>query len=88
MGADRPLVREPHVAAHVHGESGLDGPELPPRASEPIAQHAVDFLVEHVTPETVLVPLGPLTNVALALDRGHAAGPDRADGRCRRRRGT
>ena len=42
MGADRPLVREPHVAAHVHGESGLDGPELPQRASEPIAQHAVD----------------------------------------------
>ena len=28
-GADRPLVRDPHVAAHVHGESGLDGPELP-----------------------------------------------------------
>ena len=36
----------------------------------PIAQHAVDFLVEHVTAETVLVPVGPLTNVALALDRG------------------
>jgi inosine-uridine nucleoside N-ribohydrolase len=70
MGADRPLRRELHVAAHVHGESGLDGPALPARASEPIAQHAVDFLVEHVTPETVLVPVGPLTNVALALDRG------------------
>ncbi|HUP33440.1 MAG TPA: nucleoside hydrolase [Gaiellaceae bacterium] len=69
-GADRPLVRDLHVAAHVHGESGLDGPVLPPRASEPLAQHAVDFLVERVTPETVLVPVGPLTNVALALDRG------------------
>ena len=69
-GADRPLVRELHVAAHVHGESGLDGPVLPERASEPVAQHAVDFLVERVTPETVLVPTGPLTNVALALDRG------------------
>ena len=71
-GADRPLARELHVAAHVHGESGLDGPTLPDRASEPVAQHAVDFLVEHVTPETVLVPVGPLTNVALALDRGIA----------------
>jgi inosine-uridine nucleoside N-ribohydrolase len=70
MGADRPLRRELHVAAHVHGESGLDGPVLPARASEPLPQHAVDFLVEHVTPETVLVPVGPLTNVALALDRG------------------
>ena len=70
MGADRPLTRELHVAAHVHGESGLDGPALPERASEPVEQHAVDFLTEHVTPETVLVPIGPLTNVALALDRG------------------
>jgi inosine-uridine nucleoside N-ribohydrolase len=70
MGADRPLVREPHVAAHVHGDSGLDGPELPARASEPVEQHAVDFLVERVGPDTVLVPIGPLTNVALALDRG------------------
>jgi len=70
MGADRPLVRELRVAAHVHGESGLDGPDLPARASEPVAQHAVDFLVEHVTPESVLVPVGPLTNIALALERG------------------
>lgn len=69
-GADRPLVRALHVAAHVHGESGLDGPALPERASEPLEQHAVDFLVEHVTPQTVLVPVGPLTNVALALERG------------------
>jgi inosine-uridine nucleoside N-ribohydrolase len=69
-GADRPLVRDLNVAAHVHGDSGLDGPVLPERASEPVAQHAVDFLVEHVTSETVLVPVGPLTNVALALERG------------------
>ena len=71
-GADRPLVRDLHVAAHVHGESGLDGPDLPERASDPVEQHAVDFLVERVTSETVLVPVGPLTNVALALDRGIA----------------
>jgi inosine-uridine nucleoside N-ribohydrolase len=69
-GADRPLVRELHVAAHVHGESGLDGPALPDRASDPVEQHAADFLAEHVTPETVLVAVGPLTNVALALERG------------------
>jgi inosine-uridine nucleoside N-ribohydrolase len=69
-GADRPLVRDLHVAAHVHGDSGLDGPELPERASDPVAQHAVDFLAERVTPETVLVSVGPLTNVALALERG------------------
>ena len=70
MGADRPLVRDLHVAAHVHGDSGLDGPDLPQRASEPVEQSAVDFLAEHVGPETVLVPVGPLTNIAHALDRG------------------
>ena len=61
------------------------GPSCRPRASEPVEQNAVDFLVEHVTPETVLVPVGPLTNVALALDRGIRPGADRADGRRDRR---
>ena len=69
-GADRPLERELAVAAHVHGESGLDGPDLPVATASPVAQHAVEFMVEHVTPETVLVPVGPLTNVADALARG------------------
>ncbi|HWH06815.1 MAG TPA: nucleoside hydrolase, partial [Gaiellaceae bacterium] len=69
-GADRPLARELRVAAHVHGESGLDGPELPPATAAPVEQHAVDFLLEHADDDVVLVPTGPLTNVALALDRG------------------
>ena len=69
-GADRPLARDLHVAAHVHGESGLDGPELPAATATPVEQPAVDFLLEHATAGVTLVPLGPLTNVALALDRG------------------
>ena len=69
-GADRPLVREPFPAAHVHGESGLDGPALPAATTQPVEQPAVDFLVERVTPETLLVAVGPLTNVALALEQG------------------
>jgi purine nucleosidase/pyrimidine-specific ribonucleoside hydrolase len=68
-GADRPLVREPHVAAHVHGETGLDGPELPEPTAEPVPQHAVELLAERIVPGTVLVPTGPLTNVALLLAR-------------------
>src|SRR6476646_9899285 len=28
-GADRPFIRQRDVAGHVHGESGLDGPDLP-----------------------------------------------------------
>ncbi len=71
-GADRPLERELTVAAHVHGESGLDGPALPPPGRAPMAQHAVDFMIEQIvsSPRPVtLVPTGPLTNIALLLDR-------------------
>ena len=52
------------------GRAASTAPSSRRAASEPIDQGAVDFLVEHVTSETVLVPVGPLTNVALALDRG------------------
>ncbi len=71
-GADRPLARELTVASHVHGDSGLDGPSLPPAARQPLAEHAVDFLARTIaaSPEPVtLVPTGPLTNIALLLER-------------------
>jgi inosine-uridine nucleoside N-ribohydrolase len=71
-GADRPLSRELFIAAYVHGESGLDGPELPPPQGDPVPEHAVDFLAAAILgadrPVT-LVPVGPLTNVALLLAR-------------------
>jgi inosine-uridine nucleoside N-ribohydrolase len=69
-GCDRPLVREPYVASDVHGESGLDGPDLPPPRREPAARHAVGFLAEEIRRrdgEITLVSTGPLTNVALLL---------------------
>jgi len=75
-GADRPLVREQHVAANVHGETGLDGPELPPPAGAPVGEHAVDFLAATVAGRT-LVPTGPLTNVALLLALHPETRPDR-----------
>jgi inosine-uridine nucleoside N-ribohydrolase len=69
-GADRPLVRTPRVAAAVHGETGLDGPDLPPPAGAPVAAHAVDFLADRLRSAArpvTLVPTGPLTNIALLL---------------------
>ena len=68
-GAPRPLVRELYVAAHVHGETGMDGPDLPDPAIRPVGQHAVDFLAERIEPGVVLVPTGPLTNIGLLLAR-------------------
>jgi inosine-uridine nucleoside N-ribohydrolase len=71
-GADRPLRREQFVAEYVHGQSGLDGPELPSPNSSAVKEHAVDFLAETVlgTSEPVtLVPTGPLTNIGLFLAR-------------------
>src|ERR1700749_1573031 len=45
-GADGPFVRERDVAAHVHGESGLDGPDLPQPTQAAQSRHAVDYLAE------------------------------------------
>ena len=79
-GAERPLVREPFVAAYVHGETGLDGPELPPPSRRPEGRHAVEFLAQRIrdAPQGVtLVPTGPLTNVALLLALHPDARPER-----------
>ena len=75
-GAGRPLVRERNVAANVHGESGLDGPDLPPPTGAPVAEHAVEFLAENVAGRT-LVATGPLTNVGLLLSVHPEARPER-----------
>ena len=70
-GADRPLKRELVVAAHVHGESGLDGPVLPEPTTAPSHTDALALIAELVptaAEPVTLVPTGPLTNVARYLD--------------------
>lgn len=70
-GCDAPLHRKLVTAEHVHGKTGLDGPQL----AEPVMplqpQHAVDFIIETLRQEpahsVTLCPLGPLTNVAAAF---------------------
>ncbi|MFI0844083.1 nucleoside hydrolase [Mesorhizobium sp. IMUNJ 23232] len=72
-GAIRPLVRQLVTAEEVHGKTGLNGPSLPEPTMKLQDQHAVDFIVETIMrepPATVtLCPLGPLTNIALAMSR-------------------
>jgi inosine-uridine nucleoside N-ribohydrolase len=67
-GADRPFIRAQDVATHVHGESGLDGPELPPPSTREQELHAVDYLAQEIRArdgKVTLIPTGPLTNIGL-----------------------
>lgn len=70
-GCEFPLVREQIVAPEIHGESGLDGPEFPEPTVELDPRHAVDLIIETVMAaepdEITLVPVGPLTNIAMAI---------------------
>jgi pyrimidine-specific ribonucleoside hydrolase len=76
-GADRPLVRELRVAAYVHGETGLDGPDLPEPSTEPQGRHAVELLAAETGSGVTLVATGPLTNVALLLALHPETRPER-----------
>ena len=79
-GADRPLERELVVAAHVHGESGLDGPALPEATGAPTSDDAVAFIAEQLeaaSAPVTIVATGPLTNVAGYLASHGSSGIDR-----------
>ncbi|OLC96746.1 MAG: nucleoside hydrolase [Acidobacteria bacterium 13_1_40CM_4_58_4] len=71
LGAEKPLQRE-HQSAHwFHGRDGLGDHGYPAPRRAPEKQHAVDAIVTTIdkNPGLVLVTLGPLTNIALALQR-------------------
>lgn len=72
-GCPEPLKRPLVTAEHVHGKTGLDGPELPEPQMPLTPGHAVDFIIDTLrkeAPGTVtLCPLGPLTNIATAFQK-------------------
>jgi inosine-uridine nucleoside N-ribohydrolase len=78
-GAAAPFVRRRDVAAHVHGESGLDGPDLPQPSRAAHEQHAVEYLAGAYrgSDKPVLVATGPLTNVGLLFATHPDARPER-----------
>ncbi|ATG43023.1 pyrimidine-specific ribonucleoside hydrolase RihA [Phaeobacter piscinae] len=72
-GCDAPLHRPLITAEHVHGKTGLDGPELWDPTMPLAEAHGVDFIIDTLrreAPGTVtLCPLGPLTNIAAAFQK-------------------
>lgn len=72
-GCSQPSKRKLVTAEHVHGKTGLDGPNLPDPKMPLQDQHAVDFIVETLAKEpegtVTLCVLGPLTNIAAALQK-------------------
>ena len=69
-GAVKPLFTEHIAAPSVHGESGLDGPDLPAPAIELQELNALDLMAQilrEAEEPVTIVPTGPLTNVALLL---------------------
>ena len=72
-GCDTPLARKLVTAEHVHGKTGLDGPQLPTPQMMVQDRHAVDFIIDTLRAEpsgsVTLCPLGPLTNIATAFEK-------------------
>ncbi|HEX5826643.1 MAG TPA: nucleoside hydrolase [Candidatus Limnocylindrales bacterium] len=69
-GAANPLVRPLEIAEEVHGESGLDGADLPEPTAALRPEGAIEFLrttLERAPAPVTLVPTGPLTNIAMLL---------------------
>lgn len=69
-GCARAILPTPSRPASVHGTDGLGDIGLADSSATPAGQHAVDFIIETVLAapgEIVLCPIGPMTNIALAL---------------------
>jgi len=68
-GATAPWIQELEIAPMFHGDSGLDGPELPPPSKKPGNIPGPQFIVESVRKHKhiSLIATGPLTNIATAL---------------------
>ena len=70
-GCPEPMTRRLVTAEHVHGPTGLDGPDLPEPTTAPAAGHGVDFIVDTLrqaeSGTVTICSLSPLTNLAMAL---------------------
>jgi purine nucleosidase len=71
-GAQHPLFQKLITAEFWHGKNGLANVELPPSKCKVDSHFGPDLIIQlvHAAPhEITLVPVGPLTNIALAVER-------------------
>lgn len=72
-GCERPMVQEPITAEYIHGNTGIDGVDVFEPDTALQQGHAVDFIIETLLAadkeSVTLVPTGPMTNVATAIQR-------------------
>ena len=69
-GMKRPIMREQIIAANIHGDTGLDGPVFGPLHLKAQPEHAVKFIIDTLMEsdgDITLVPVGPLSNIAVAM---------------------
>ncbi|MBU9725017.1 nucleoside hydrolase [Diplocloster modestus] len=71
-GCERPMMRDLYrlTGAIIHGEDGLGGPKIPDPVTPIKEEHAVDFIIRALREsdeKIILIPTGPLTNIAMAL---------------------
>jgi inosine-uridine nucleoside N-ribohydrolase len=68
-GASHALNQAHAHAPDIHGKTGLGGPKLPKLKRKVASDNAVQFIIDTIrnTEDVWLVPIGPLTNIALAI---------------------
>jgi purine nucleosidase len=79
-GCERPLLRDLRTAEYVHGATGIDGADLPAPTTPAADGHGVDAIVDACLNAGVdgitLCPLGPLTNIGMAIAKEPAIVPN------------
>ncbi len=76
-GLGRPVIGEPKLALEVHGDGGFGSGELPAITGRVASHEGIDFIIDTIraVDDVWLIPIGPLTNIAVALRKA----PDIAD---------
>jgi purine nucleosidase len=78
-GCERPLLRPLYTAEYVHGPTGVDGADLPTPTARVRPEHGVDHIIDTCLAgsdnSVTLCPLGPLTNIGMAIAKEPAIIP-------------